>query len=73
LECAAGHRWFATPARIRQRFGRPVCPAKRFGETRRSPLADLQRVAEVNGPRCRREQYVDDATPLSFERVNGHR
>ncbi len=81
-QCAKGHRWEATPARVKRGSWCPTCKATRRSQcqpsrhTPRMPLysiVDMQKVAAERGGRCLSETYKNNATKLLWECSEGHR
>lgn len=68
-ECVEGHRWRATPKRVKCGQWCPICVYKR----RRLPLARIHAAAEARGGRCLSQEYVNSSAPLQFECAAGHR
>ncbi|WP_322062938.1 hypothetical protein [Paraburkholderia sp. J63] len=67
-ECAAGHRWFATPVRVKAGGWCRVCAKVR----QRSTLAEVRQLAAERGGRCLSTEYMNSNTHLLWECANGH-
>ncbi len=67
-ECAAGHRWFARPVRIKAGDWCRVWAQIH----QRSPLAEFQQIAAARGGHCRSAAYVNNKTHLLWECAAGH-
>lgn len=73
-ECGLGHRWLATPDKVKQGAWCGVCAGKLRRKIHASAaLADMQRIARERGGLCLSEQYVNSATPLEWECAQRHR
>ena len=66
-ECAAGHRWKATAAKIRSGRWCPSC-----GGTAPLSIEEMNALARARGGRCLSKRYVNSKTPLKWQCRNGH-
>jgi hypothetical protein len=67
-ECAAGHRWRATPNRVQQGNWCPKCAG-----TARLDIETMHALAAARGGRCLSSEYVNKSTHLEWECAVGHR
>lgn len=80
-QCRKGHRWRATPAKVkgsRQGTGTwcPVCARHNSrGLPRFEPLQlqDVQTLARDRGGECLAKDYINNRTPLLFRCAEGHK
>ena len=66
-ECAVGHRWFAKPDAIRRGW----CPTCSFDQ-KRLGIEKMQELALQHGGRCLSDTYRNNATPLTWQCIDGH-
>jgi len=68
-ECEKGHRWQATPLRVKLAANWcPVCAGRA-----RITIEDMQDLAEAHGGKCLSDTYKGALTKLSWECSDGHR
>jgi hypothetical protein len=67
-ECAAGHRWQASPTHVKCGSWCPTCTRSRHGR-----LDEMHQIALARGGRCLATQYRSPSSPLLFECERGHR
>ena len=67
-ECSEGHRWKATPKKIKTGQWCPHCS----GHIKLT-IEDVQRLAEARGGRCLSTEYVNNNTHLEWECSEGHK
>lgn len=68
-QCAKGHRWEAKGYSVHaNNTWCPYCAGLR----REDPLGELQKIAKSMGGECLANHYVNTATPLEFQCMNGH-
>jgi hypothetical protein len=72
-ECAKGHRWWATPASVKNQSSWCGICAKKKPRSLRITIDDMQTRAGVRGGRCLSEAYKGARTPLEWECAAGHR
>lgn len=68
-ECSKGHRWKATPAKIRNKG--TWCPA--CAGSKRLTIGDMQETANAHGGKCLSIKYYNVSTKLLWECAEGHR
>jgi hypothetical protein len=67
-QCAAGHRWTATPASIRSGKWCPFCV-----HNQKLELKAMRRLARRRGGKCLSPVYINNRQPLLWECKRGHR
>jgi hypothetical protein len=72
--CKKGHRWFATPNRIRPYSDKtpgswcPVCAV----EDRKLTIEDMRAIARDRGGECLSKEYVNSRSRLQWRCAQGH-
>lgn len=71
-ECALGHRWFATPTKIKRGRWCPKCKNLKVGEYLRGNIEQMRAVAQKRGGLCLSDIYKDSQTKLLWQCKNEH-
>lgn len=71
-ECAEGHRWEASPVKVKNGTWCPTCSSKRGTEKRKLSLDDMYALAQSYGGECVSEKYVTANVKLTWKCSQGH-
>jgi len=71
-ECSLGHRWFATPTKIKTGRWCPKCKNLKVGELLRGNIEEMQSIAKSRGGLCLSDTYKDSQAKLLWQCGNGH-
>ncbi len=71
-ECSSGHRWWATPNKIREGRWCRSCFNRRWGESHLKDLAWVQRLARARGGVCLSPEYLGNGSDHRFRCEKGH-
>src|SRR3972149_588477 len=63
-ECSLGHRWFATPTKIKTGRWCPKCKNLKGGELLRGNIEEMQSIAKSRGGLCLSDTYKDSQAKL---------
>lgn len=72
-ECAEGHQWKAIQNNVKKGHWCPVCANKIKGNTQRSNIENMQRIAEERGGKCLSDVYINTHTKLLWECAEKHK
>ena len=67
LQCVAEHRWYASPAKIRQGQWCKICMKRPF-----LTIDDCNNDAKKFGGKCLSNTYINASTPMLWECAEGH-
>ena len=70
--CKKGHKWKATPDKIKQGRWCPKCAIDKRAKQRRLPIEDIQKIALEKGGWCLSEEYINAHTKLWFQCGESH-
>jgi len=72
-ECELGHKWSATSATIKRGSWCPKCAKKMHGQSQKSNISEMQKLAKNKNGRCISQKYVNSRTKLEWECNQGHK
>jgi hypothetical protein len=72
-ECAAGHRWFATPTDVKRGRWCPKCKYDQVSARFKGSLQNMQDIAKDRGGLCLSNLYRDSQQKLLWQCRDGHK
>jgi hypothetical protein len=71
-QCSEGHKWSATPGKIKMDRWCPICAKKINADKLRLTIEDMQKVASKNNGICVSKKYINIHTHLDWQCDVGH-
>lgn len=71
-ECAEGHKWMATPSKIKNGRWCPNCANKIRGNFTRLTIEEMQNIANGRNGVCLSKKYINSKTKLRWQCSEGH-
>ncbi len=72
-QCKEGHRWEATPNKIKIGRWCPHCARLHMGDSQRLSIEEMQEIAKNRGGKCLSTKYINANTKLKWQCKEGHR
>jgi len=71
-QCEKGHQWKAKPSHIKSGHWCPKCGRIISGNKQRGNIEEMYKLAAKRGGVCLSKEYIDSATKLTWQCVDGH-